>query len=74
VKSGPNPYNSRQKKKQNDDFMSLRSGLLKLKKQFDALLGHCYGTLKSEPSKNQIYRDRSGQEFWAELTGDEDFY
>lgn len=74
VKSGPNPYNSRQKRKQNDDFMSLRSRLLKLKKQFDALLGHCYGTLKSEPAKNQIYRDRSGQEFWAELTGDPDFY
>ncbi len=74
VKSGPNPYNSRQKKKQNDDFMTLRSRLLKLKKQFDAMLGHCYGTLKSEPTKNQIYRDRSGQEFWSELTGDQGFY
>lgn len=38
------------------------------------MLGHCYGKLKSEPSKTQIYRDRSGQEFWAELTGDNDFY
>lgn len=74
VKSGPNPYNSRQKKKQNDDFMSLRSRLHKLKKQFDAMLGHCYGTLRTDPSKNQIYRDRSGQEFWTELTGDRNFY
>jgi hypothetical protein len=74
VKSGPNPFNSSQKKRQNDEFLVLRSRLMKLKKQFDAMLGHCYGRLRSEPSKVQIYRDRSGQEFWTELTGDKDFY
>ncbi len=74
VKSGPNIFNSSQKKRQNDEFNTLRSRLLKLHKQFDALLGHCYGKVKSEPSKTKIYRDRSGQAFWTEITGDPDFY
>ncbi len=74
VKSGPNIYNSQQKKRQNDNFNALRSRLLKLHKQFDALLGHCYGKTKTEPSKTKIYRDRSGQAFWTEVTGDADFY
>ncbi len=47
---------------------------MKLHKQFDVLLGHAYGRLKSEPSKTKIYRDRSGQAFWTEITGDPDFY
>lgn len=63
VKSGPNIFNSSQKKRQNDEFNALRSRLLKLYKQFDALLGHCYGKTVSEPSKTKIYRDRSGQVF-----------
>ena len=74
VKSGPNPYNSSQKKRQNDEFQTLRRRLMKIKKQFDAMLGHCYGRLQTEPSKAQIYRDSSGQAFWEELTGDKDFY
>ena len=65
VKSGPNIFNTSQKKRQNDEFNTLRSRLLKLHKQFDALLGHCYGKLKSEPSKTKIYRDLSGQAFWT---------
>lgn len=74
VKSGPNIFNAPQKKRQNDEFNTLRSRLLKLHKQFDALLGHGYGKLKTEPSKTKIYRDRSGQAFWTEITGDPDFY
>jgi hypothetical protein len=74
VKSGPNIFNSSQKKRQNDEFNALRSRLLKLHKQFDALLGHCYGRVKTEPTRARIYRDRSGQAFWTEITGDPDFF
>ncbi len=74
IKSGPNPYNASQKRRQNTEFLSLRSRLMKLNKQFDAMLGHCYGRTRSEPSESRVYRDRSGQEFWEELTGDADFY
>lgn len=53
---------------------SLRNRLLKLHKQFDALLGHGYGRRSSDPTSKRIYRVRSGQAFWEELTGDPDFY
>jgi hypothetical protein len=74
VKSGPNPFNSSQKKRQNQEFMSLRSRVLKLKKHFDAILGFAYGYRKTEPTSERIYRELGGQAFWAELTGDEYFY
>jgi len=74
VKSGPNIFNSSQAKRMNDEFLSLRSRMLKLHKQFDALLGHGYGRKNSDPTAKRIYRIRSGQAFWEELTGDPDFY
>lgn len=46
---------------------------MKLKKQFDAMVGHCYGKVQAKPSDNKIYRDSSGQAFWEELTGDAGF-
>jgi len=74
VKSGPNIFNSSQSKRMNQEFLSLRSRLLKTQKQFDALLGHCYGQRSGEGSSERIYRIRSGQAFWEELTGDPNFY
>jgi hypothetical protein len=74
LKSGPNIYNSSQKKRQSDEFNSLRSRLLKLHKQFDPILGHAYGRLNKKPQKDLAYRDLSGQAFWKEITGDSDFY
>lgn len=74
VKSGPNPYNASQKKRQSQEFLAVRSRLYKLHKQFDPVLGHAYGRVKSKPSKDLIYRRSSGQAFWHEITGDPDFY
>jgi len=74
LKSGPNIYNASQKKRQSQEFLAVRSRLYKLHKQFDPILGHAYGRLKTEPSKDRIYRDRSGQAFWREITGNGDFY
>ena len=74
VKSGPNIFNASQSKRMNDEFASLRSRLLKLHKQFDALLGHGYGRKNVEPTAKRVYRIRSGEAFWTELTGDPDFY
>ena len=74
LKSGPNPFNSSAKAKQNTEFMELRSRLMKLQKQFDPVLAYAYGR-KNKPSKGAfIYRESSGQEFWKEITGDENFY
>ena len=73
LKSGPNPYNASQKRRQNDEFLAVRSRLYKIHKQFDPILGHAYGRV-NKPNANVIYRDSSGQVFWQEITGDPDFY
>jgi hypothetical protein len=74
LKSGPNIYNASQKKRQSQEFLALRSRLYKLHKEFDPMLGHAYGRAKAEPTKDLVYRRRSGQAFWTEITGDPDFY
>jgi hypothetical protein len=74
VKSGPNPFNSSQVKRQSDEFETLRRRLTKLRKQFDPILGHSYGKKQTPPTKTKVYRDVSGQRFWEELTGDSEFY
>ena len=73
MKSGPNPYNASQKRRQSDEFMAVRSRLYKIHKEFDPVLGHGYGR-RNRPNKGLIYRDSSGQVFWTEMTGDPDFY
>jgi Type II restriction endonuclease EcoO109I len=74
VKSGPNIFNSSAAKRQDQEFRSLASRLLKIHKRFDPLLGLGYGRRFGEPTKDRSYRIRSGQAFWEELTGDSDFY
>lgn len=74
LKSGPNIFNASQKKRQSQEFMAVRNRLYKVHKQFDPLLGHAYGRLETKPTNDRFYRDLSGQAFWAEITGDEDFY
>ena len=74
LKSGPNPYNASAKRRQSQEFLAIQKRLYKLQKQFDPVLGHAYGRLKSEPHGTQVYRDLSGQAFWTEITGDPDFY
>ena len=73
MKSGPNIFNSSQKIKQNDQFLSLQKRLYKIHKQYDPILGHGYGRTNRK-NKKEIYRDSSGEKFWEEITGDPDFY
>jgi hypothetical protein len=74
VKSGPNIFNSSQKLRQSDEFAAIRKRLYKAHKSFDALLGHGYGRRWAEPTGERNYRERSGEAFWAEITGDQKFY
>jgi hypothetical protein len=74
VKSGPSWGNRDQHKRQSTNFDSLRSRLQKIQKQFDPLVGQAYGRQSSEPNENSRFRRRSGQAFWAEITGDPGFY
>ncbi|MFC2000061.1 PmeII family type II restriction endonuclease [Chloroflexota bacterium] len=74
LKSGPNVLNASQKKRQSQEFQNVRNRLYKMQKQFDPILGHAYGKMQTEPGKDRVYRDRSGQAFWQDITGDPDFY
>ncbi len=74
VKSGASVFNAQSKRRQNQEFQSLRSRMLKVQKQFDALVGYGYGKKVSPASAQKIFRELSGQSFWAALTGDETFY
>jgi hypothetical protein len=74
LKSGPNPFNSSQKERQNTEFLELKSRLMKLRKQFDPVLAYAYGTRNKSSSGKWIYREAAGQEFWKEITNDDDFY
>lgn len=74
LKSGPHPFNSSAKQRQDTEFRELRSRLMKLQKQFDPVLAYAYGRKNKSSSSKYIYRESSGQEFWKELTGDDDFY
>lgn len=76
VKSGPHWGNSSQVAKLQQDLLTARRVFdnRKLRKEFRALLGHCYGRTRSDPGGRRIYATRSGQAFWEEITGDPDFY
>lgn len=75
VKSGPSVFNAMSRRRQNQEFMSLRSRMMKLQKHFDAIVGYCYGKKASNTKgSDQIFRELAGQAFWQELTGDSEFY
>jgi len=74
MKSGPNVQNASQRARQGDEFNLIRSRLYKTHKQFDPIVGHGYGKYNTEPTKTRSYRDLSGQAFWRDITGDDDFY
>ena len=74
VKSGPSVFNAQSRRRQNQDFQALRSRLRKVQMHFDAIVGYSYGRKISEANDTKIFRELSGQAFWEELTGDENFY
>ncbi|UYV50704.1 PmeII family type II restriction endonuclease [Priestia megaterium] len=73
VKSGTNVFNADSRKKQADNFNSLRKRVAKRKKFFDAIVGYGYGRKETAINK-QGFREVAGQAFWEELTGDSEFY
>lgn len=74
VKSGVNVFNSSSKKKQEDNFATLRSRLSKLKRHYDPVVGYCYGKKMSTEKSSYSFRELAGQEFWELLTEEPDFY
>lgn len=75
VKSGTSVFNADSKKRQEQNFMAAAKLAQQVKARYEAIIGYCYGKKKdSGRGKPKMYRELAGKEFWAELTGDEDFY
>lgn len=74
VKSGPSVFNAQSRRRQEQDFLTLRNRLSKLQKQFDPLVGYAYGNKQSRKKEDRVFRELAGQAFWQEITGEPDFY
>lgn len=75
VKSGPSVFNADSKKRQEQNFMAAAKLAKQAKARYEAYIGYSYGKKKSSGrGRPRIYQELAGKRFWAELTGDEDFY
>lgn len=75
VKSGPSVFNADSKKRQEQNFMAASKLAQQAKARYEAYIGYCYGKKKdSGRGKPKMYQELAGKQFWAELTGDEEFY
>ena len=75
VKSGPSVFNADSKKRQEQNFMAASKLAQQAKARYEAYIGYAYGKKKdSGRGKPKMYQELAGKKFWAELTGDENFY
>ena len=75
VKSGPSVFNADSKKRQEQNFMAASKLAQQAKARYEAYIGYAYGKKKmSGRGKPKMYQELAGKQFWAELTGDDEFY
>lgn len=75
VKSGPAVFNADSKKRQEQNFAAASKLAQQVKARYEAYIGYCYGKKKeSGRGKPKMYQELAGKRFWAELTGDGEFY
>lgn len=75
VKSGPSVFNADSKKRQEQNFVAGSKLASQAKLSYDAIIGYSYGKRKNTGRGTpKIYRELAEQDFWAELTGDPNFY
>ncbi len=72
VKSGTNVFNASSRKKQYENFETLRKRIGKRGHIYQPIIGYGYG--KKTTSEDKAITELAGQEFWKELTGDSEFY
>ena len=75
VKSGTSVFNADSRKKQEMNFQAANKLAQQVKKRFVPIIGYGYGKKRmSNRGKPKFYLELAGQNFWKELTGDDDFY
>ncbi|MDR1021154.1 MAG: hypothetical protein LBL73_10385 [Synergistaceae bacterium] len=75
VKSGTSVFNADSRKKQEQNFMAAQKLAQQAKKRFVPIVGYGYGKKRqSDRGRPKFYTELAGQDFWEEITGDNDFY
>lgn len=75
VKSGTSVFNADSRKKQEQNFIAAGKLAQQAKKRFVAIVGYGYGKKRaSDKGKPKFYLEVAGKDFWAGLTGDDEFY
>ena len=75
VKSGTSVFNADSKKRQEQNFAAAAKLAKQAKARYEAIIGYGYGKKRmSGKGVPKMYQELAGQDFWAELTGEEDFY
>ena len=75
VKSGTSVFNADSRKKQEQNFMAASKLAQQARKRFVPIVGYGYGKKKaSSKGRPKFYEELAGKDFWAELTGDDEFY
>jgi hypothetical protein len=75
VKSGTSVFNADSRKKQEQNFIAAQKLAQQAKKRFVPIVGYGYGKKRSSNrGLPKFYTEIAGQEFWIELTGDEEFF
>lgn len=75
VKSGPSVFMQIVKNVRSRTLLRLLNWLSRQRQDMKLISGYCYGKKKnSGRGKPKMYQELAGKRFWAELTGDEEFY
>jgi hypothetical protein len=75
VKSGTKVFNAASRKKQEQNFIAAQKLARQAKKRFVPIVGYGYGKKKqSTRGLAKLYTELAGQDFWTEITGDDEFY
>ena len=75
VKSGTSVFNADSKKRQEQNFAAAAKLAKQAKARYEAIIGYGYGKKRmSGKGVPKMYQELAGQDFWAELTGEDEFY
>lgn len=75
VKSGPKVFNADSRKRQEQNFLAAHKLAMQARKRFVPIVGYGYGRKRqSNRGLPKFYRELAGKDFWAALTGDDEFY
>lgn len=74
VKSGTSVFNADSRKRQEQNFQAAARRAQQARKVYMPVVGYGYGKKRINTARRKFYWELAGQDFWAWLTGDSDFY